>query len=200
MAVPAARTLIKLEDASGTDLTIKVTGYQWKWQYEYLNENVSFFSSLDRVSDEARQRDSGAEARGRAELPARTSTTRWSCRWAPRCACCSPSKDVIHAWWVPELAVKKDAIPGVVNETLVRDHARTRPASTAASAPSCAAATTASCRSSSRRSRPRTTRPGSRRSAPPARRRGACDRTLRRSLPLQRADRHSTFTNSNRDN
>ena len=57
MAVPAARTLIKLEDASGTDITIKVTAYQWKWQYEYLNENVSFFSSLDRVSDEARQRD-----------------------------------------------------------------------------------------------------------------------------------------------
>jgi len=115
MAVPAARTLIKLEDASGTDITIKVTGYQWKWQYEYLGENVSFFSTLDRVSDEARQRDSTTrpedvpnyllEVDNRMVVPV-----------GAKVRLLLTSKDVIHAWWVPDLAVKKDAIPGVINE------------------------------------------------------------------------------------
>ena len=61
MAVPAARRLIQIEDSSNTQLTIKVTGYQWKWQYEYLNEGVSFFSTLSRDSDAARQLGSGID-------------------------------------------------------------------------------------------------------------------------------------------
>src|SRR5678815_5113855 len=63
MAVPAARTLIEIEDTRNTDLTIKVTGYQWGWQYEYLDHGVSFFSRLDRQSDEARHLLSGIDPR-----------------------------------------------------------------------------------------------------------------------------------------
>ena len=63
MAIPAARTLIKIEDTRNSELTVKVTGYQWKWQYEYLDQGVSFFSTLARTSDEARQLDSGIDPR-----------------------------------------------------------------------------------------------------------------------------------------
>jgi cytochrome c oxidase subunit 2 len=52
MAVPAAKGLIQIEDDRGAQLTIKVTGYQWKWQYEYLDEGISYFSSLSRDSEE----------------------------------------------------------------------------------------------------------------------------------------------------
>ncbi|RQW81410.1 MAG: cytochrome c oxidase subunit II, partial [Methylococcus sp.] len=58
MAVPATKVMIKAYDTTGADLTIKVTGYQWKWKYEYLNEGVSFFSTLDARSNEARQLNS----------------------------------------------------------------------------------------------------------------------------------------------
>ena len=55
MAVPAARALVKIEDTRSPDVTVKVTAYQWKWRYEYLDEGVSFFSTLDRKSNEIRQ-------------------------------------------------------------------------------------------------------------------------------------------------
>ncbi len=61
MAVPAAKVLIQMEDATGTELTIRVTGYQWKWQYEYVDQGVGFFSTLDRASDETRALDSGRD-------------------------------------------------------------------------------------------------------------------------------------------
>ena len=63
MVIPAARTLIAIEDTSNSELTIKVTGYQWRWQYDYLDEKVSFFSVLDRASNEARQLQSGKDPR-----------------------------------------------------------------------------------------------------------------------------------------
>ena len=61
MAVPAARGLIKIEDMRNTEMTIKVTGYQWRWQYEYLDEGISFFSVLDREHDKIRQIGSGLD-------------------------------------------------------------------------------------------------------------------------------------------
>ncbi|MEY2853920.1 MAG: hypothetical protein RL030_1052 [Pseudomonadota bacterium] len=115
MAVPAARTLIKIEDASGTDMTIKVTGYQWKWQYEYLDEGINFFSMLDHVSNETRQLHSGLDPNAvphyllNVDNPLVLPVGR-------KVRLLLSSKDVIHAWWVPDLAVKKDAIPGFVNE------------------------------------------------------------------------------------
>ncbi len=115
MAVPAARTLIRIEDSSNTDITIKVTAYQWKWQYEYLGQDVSFFSTLSRDSDAARQLKSGVDPKtipnylldvdNRLVVPV-----------GKKVRLLLTSQDVIHAWWVPDLAVKKDAIPGLVNE------------------------------------------------------------------------------------
>ncbi len=70
MAVPAARTLVRIDDGSNTDITIKVTAYQWKWQYEYLGQDVSFFSTLSRDSDAARQPGFGHRSEKRAALPA----------------------------------------------------------------------------------------------------------------------------------
>jgi cytochrome c oxidase subunit II len=115
MAVPAARTLIKIEDASGTDLSIKVTGYQWKWQYEYLDEGINFFSSLDRTSDAARQLRSGVDPTTvphyllEVDKPLVVPVGR-------KVRLLITSRDVIHAWWIPEFAIKKDAIPGFINE------------------------------------------------------------------------------------
>jgi cytochrome c oxidase subunit 2 len=115
MAVPAARTLIEMEDATGTELTIRVTGYQWKWQYEYVNQGVSYFSSLDRASDETRALGSGRDPNqvenyllsvdNPLVVPADT-----------KVRVLVSAQDVIHSWWVPALAIKKDAIPGYINE------------------------------------------------------------------------------------
>ncbi len=88
MAVPAAKRLIKIEDASNTDITIKVTGYQWKWQYEYLDEDVSFFSTLSRDSDAARQLGFGNRSEERDRLPAERGQPAGGAGGQRRCACC----------------------------------------------------------------------------------------------------------------
>jgi cytochrome c oxidase subunit 2 len=114
-AVPAARTLVQLEDTRNTELTIKVTGFQWGWQYDYLDKGVVFFSRLDRKSDAARHLGSGIDPNTIEHyllnvdnpmiVPAGT-----------KVRLLVTGADVIHAWWVPALAMKKDAIPGYVNE------------------------------------------------------------------------------------
>jgi cytochrome c oxidase subunit II len=119
MAIPAADALIKMEDMRGAELSVKVTGYQWKWHYEYLDRNVSFYSTLHADSNLARQLDSGIdpttvpnyllEVDNRLVLPVGT-----------KVRFLITANDVIHAWWVPDLAVKKDAIPGYVNEMWAR--------------------------------------------------------------------------------
>jgi cytochrome c oxidase subunit 2 len=115
-AVPAAKTLIRIEDARGTDLTIKITGYQWKWQYEYLDSGVNFFSTLSRDSDAARQLDSGVDP---ATVPnyLLSVDNPLVVPVGKKVRILLTAQDVIHAWWVPALAIKKDAIPGLVNET-----------------------------------------------------------------------------------
>jgi cytochrome c oxidase subunit 2 len=115
MAIPAARTLIAIEDTRGTELSIKVTGYQWKWHYDYLGEDVKFFSTLARASDEARQLQSGIDPKSVPDylldvdnplvVPEDT-----------KVRVLLTAQDVIHAWWVPAFGMKKDAIPGNVNE------------------------------------------------------------------------------------
>jgi cytochrome c oxidase subunit 2 len=117
MAVPSARVLIDIEDTRGAQLTIKVTGYQWKWQYEYIDDGYGFgfFSTLDRRSDEARQLQSGIDPASVDNylldvdnplvVPENT-----------KVRLLITAQDVIHAWWVPAFAMKKDAIPGFVNE------------------------------------------------------------------------------------
>jgi cytochrome c oxidase subunit II len=121
MAIPAAETLVKIEDTRNSELSIKVTGFQWKWQYEYLDQGVSFFSTLARDSNAARQLHSGIdpytvpnyllEVDNRLVVPVDT-----------KVRVLLTAGDVIHAWWVPEFGVKKDAIPGFVNEAWFRAH------------------------------------------------------------------------------
>ncbi|MFM1886379.1 MAG: hypothetical protein RL026_1536 [Pseudomonadota bacterium] len=115
MAVPATRTLIHLEDATNTGLTVKVTAYQWKWQYDYLDKGVSFYSTLSRDSDAARQLQSGTDPSSvpnyllEVDKPLVVPV-------GTKVRLLLTAKDVIHAWWVPAFGVKKDAIPGFVNE------------------------------------------------------------------------------------
>ncbi len=115
MAVPATRTLIEIEDTTATDINIKVTGYQWKWQYEYLDEGFSFFSTISRDSDAARQRDTDLDP---AAVPnyLLSVDNPLVLPVGKKVRLLVTSQDVIHAWWVPELAVKKDAVPGLINE------------------------------------------------------------------------------------
>jgi cytochrome c oxidase subunit 2 len=115
MAVPAAKRLIQIEDSSKSELTIKVTAYQWKWQYEYLNDGVSFFSTLSRDSNAARQLDSGIDPKS-VEHYLLDVDNRMVVPVGKKIRLLLTSQDVIHAWWVPQLAVKRDAIPGVFNE------------------------------------------------------------------------------------
>jgi cytochrome c oxidase subunit 2 len=119
MAIPTAKGLIKIEDMGNVALNIKVTGYQWKWEYEYLNQDVRFFSTLKRDSNAARQLGSGIDPRtvpnylldvdNPLVVPAGT-----------KIRFLLTAQDVIHAWWVPAFGMKKDAIPGYVNEIWVQ--------------------------------------------------------------------------------
>jgi cytochrome c oxidase subunit 2 len=115
MAVPAARTLVETENSSGSQLTIRVTGYQWKWGYEYVGSGVTVLSTLDRASNRARQLGSGIDP---------TTVPNYLLNVDNPLVVPSGIKvrllitgqDVIHSWWVPALAIKKDAIPGFINE------------------------------------------------------------------------------------
>ena len=115
MAVPAARVLVQTEDPVATELSIRVTGYQWKWGYEYLDTGVTILSTLARDSNRARQLNSGIDPNSVPNyllavdhplvVPA-----------GVKVRVLITAQDVIHSWWVPALAIKKDAIPGFINE------------------------------------------------------------------------------------
>jgi cytochrome c oxidase subunit 2 len=115
MAIPAARTLVKIDDTRGSELTVKVTGYQWMWQYEYVGEDVSFFSKLAQASNEARQLDSGIDP---ATVPNYLLDVDKPLvvPQGKKVRVLITAADVIHAWWVPDFGMKKDAIPGYINE------------------------------------------------------------------------------------
>jgi cytochrome c oxidase subunit 2 len=115
MAIPAARTLVEIEDVTKTDLSIKVTGFQWGWQYDYLDAGVSFFSHLDRKSNSARELASGIDPNSvdnyllNVDKPLVVPV-------GSKVRLLITGADVIHSWWVPAFGVKKDAIPGFINE------------------------------------------------------------------------------------
>ncbi|MGC3981203.1 MAG: cytochrome c oxidase subunit II [Steroidobacteraceae bacterium] len=115
MAIPAARALIKIEDTRGSELTIKVTGYQWKWEYEYLDQKVDFFSTLSRDSNAARQLGSGVDVNTVPDYLLNVDKP-LVVPVGKKVRVLLTAGDVIHAWWVPALGMKKDAIPGFVNE------------------------------------------------------------------------------------
>jgi cytochrome c oxidase subunit 2 len=115
MAIPSVEKLVRIEDTSGSGLTIKVTGHQWYWQYEYLGSGVSFYSRLARESDLARQRGSGIDPATvehyllDVDKPLVVPT-------GVKIRMLLTANDVIHAWWVPDFGMKRDAIPGFINE------------------------------------------------------------------------------------
>ncbi len=110
MAIPATKTLIAMEDTSQSDLTIKVTGSQWKWHYSYFGEDVEFFSLLATSQKEI----DGIEAKGAHYLLEVDNPLVLPINRKVRFLL--TSDDVIHSWWVPDFAVKKDTIPGFINE------------------------------------------------------------------------------------
>ena len=116
MAIPATKAMIELDDVQEFDMSIKVTGHQWKWEYEYLDNGIRFFSSLDEASNKARQMDSGIDPRSvphyllNVDKPL-VIPTKKKIRFV------FTSADVIHSWWVPDLGWKKDTNPGFINES-----------------------------------------------------------------------------------
>jgi cytochrome c oxidase subunit 2 len=115
MAIPATKTLLELDQVKESDMSIKVTGHQWKWEYEYLDNGIHFFSSLDEASNKARQVGSGIDPRSvpnyllDVDKPLVVPVNK-------KIRFLFTSKDVIHSWWVPDLGWKKDANPGFINE------------------------------------------------------------------------------------
>ncbi|NND43775.1 MAG: cytochrome c oxidase subunit II [Xanthomonadales bacterium] len=115
MAIPATTALVKMEDASGAEMTVKITGFQWKWKYEYLEDDIAFISTLKADSNAARQLHSGinpAEVENYlldVDKPLVLPVGR-------KIKFLITADDVLHAWWVPDLGWKRDAIPGFINE------------------------------------------------------------------------------------
>jgi cytochrome c oxidase subunit 2 len=114
MAYPATKTLLAQRDTSAPDLTIKVTGYQWKWQYDYLQEGISFYSMLStpraQIENQAEKGEHYLlEVDREVVVPV-----------GKKVRVLLTAGDVLHAWYVPALAVKQDAIPGFVRDTWFR--------------------------------------------------------------------------------
>ncbi len=115
LTIPAVKLLIKMEDASNPEMSVQVTGSQWKWHYKYLEHDIEFFSNLKTPRGQIENYDGAGDEKGKNYLlevdkhlviPANT-----------KVRFLVTASDVIHSWWVPDLAVKKDAIPGFINET-----------------------------------------------------------------------------------
>ncbi|TRW96472.1 cytochrome c oxidase subunit II [Candidatus Methylobacter oryzae] len=116
MAIPATKAMIELDNVQESDMSIKVTGHQWKWEYEYLDNGIHFFSNLDEGSNKVRQVGSGLDPRSvpnyllNVDKPL-VIPTKKKIRFV------FTSADVIHSWWVPDLGWKKDTNPGFINES-----------------------------------------------------------------------------------
>ncbi|MDX1755972.1 MAG: cytochrome c oxidase subunit II [Marinobacter sp.] len=114
MAIPATATLVDMYDTGESDIDIKVTGYQWKWRYDYINDDFGYFSNLATSQDEIYNRAEKSEnylldVDNPLVIPV-----------GKKIRFLVTANDVIHSWWVPAFGVKKDAIPGFINETWTR--------------------------------------------------------------------------------
>lgn len=114
LAIPATKTLMAMEDFSDADVTIKVTGFQWKWRYTYIDNGFSYFSNLKTPFD---------------QIQGKAKKDRWYLLEVDKPLVIPvhkkvrflvTSNDVLHSWWVPELGIKRDAIPGFVHEAWAR--------------------------------------------------------------------------------
>jgi cytochrome c oxidase subunit II len=119
MVIPAAKTLVRMTDASDPEMSIKITGYQWKWQYDYLQDGFSFFSMLSASSDQASQLRSGVDP---ASVPnyLRDVDHPLVIPTGEKIRLLLTSDDVIHSWWMPDFGGKTDANPGFVNLTWIK--------------------------------------------------------------------------------
>lgn len=114
MAIPATKVLMAMENPAQADITIRVTGFQWKWQYEYLDEGIRFFSNLATPFEQYHDHQPKnpwylLEVDNPLILPINK-----------KIRFVVTSNDVIHSWWVPELGIKRDAMPGFINEAWAR--------------------------------------------------------------------------------
>jgi cytochrome c oxidase subunit 2 len=125
MAWPATKLLVDMADAKNSDMTIKVTGYQWKWRYEYVDyykkaPGVNFVSSLDAESNRVRQLGSGLDPASVKDGDVQSYLLNVDkplvLPVGVKIRIVITADDVIHAWWVPSLGWKQDAIPGVIND------------------------------------------------------------------------------------
>ncbi len=119
IAIPTAETMVRIEDSRDPDLSIVVTAYQWKWHYDYQDSNIEFYSSLSRDSLEARRKQSGVDPFAVDNYLLDVDNPVVVPR-GKKVRLLFTSNDVIHSWWVIDLAMKKDAIPGIVNEAWFR--------------------------------------------------------------------------------
>jgi len=110
MAVPATKTLLALEDTRDADMSIKITGYQWKWKYDYLDDDISFFSTLATPREEIENKQAkGENYLAEVDNPIVVPINK-------KIRFLITSNDVIHSWWVPVLGWKQDAVPGFIND------------------------------------------------------------------------------------
>ncbi|MDF2867315.1 MAG: coxB [Gammaproteobacteria bacterium] len=115
MAIPATLVLIRMNDTTEADINIKVTGYQWKWQYEYLDHGISYFSNLSTPRDELENRKptKGQWYLLEVDKPLVVPIHK-------KIRFLVTANDVVHSWWVPSLGIKRDAIPGFIYEAWAR--------------------------------------------------------------------------------
>jgi cytochrome c oxidase subunit 2 len=118
MAVPATRTVLEMKDAGNADMTVKVTGYQWKWEYDYLKDGIRFFSNLKTPHDQIGSPDAPATAQKNPDyllevdnplvVPA-----------GKKIRLLVTANDVIHGWYVPQLGVNQYGIPGFIKDSWI---------------------------------------------------------------------------------
>lgn len=114
LAIPATRVLIDLEDTNESDVTIKIVGHQWKWQYQYLDQGINYFSNLSTPYAQIQNREPKGEwYLLEVDKPLVVPINK-------KVRFLVTSNDVVHSWWVPDLGIKRDAIPGFMHESWAR--------------------------------------------------------------------------------
>ena len=114
LAVPATQVLVHMDDSNQSDVTIKIVGSQWKWQYQYLDQGISYFSNLSTPYAQIQNKQPKGEwYLLEVDKPLVVPVNK-------KIRFLVTSTDVVHSWWVPELGVKRDAIPGFMHEAWAR--------------------------------------------------------------------------------
>lgn len=114
MAYPATKTILAMKDTAEADMSIKITGYQWKWGYDYIDQEVKFISTLATSQDQIHNKEEkGEDYLLEVDNPMVVPVGK-------KVRLLITAEDVIHAWWIPAFGVKQDAIPGFMKEAWIR--------------------------------------------------------------------------------